>query len=458
MPAFPPARRRQARQARRGGPPGRSLPRRLQEGRGVDKEEPAPDRLLRRALRRSLPRRPEAARLHEGAGRRRREEGPVDRAGRQSAAAYNRRPLRPPVHVRLFPRRLRGPGGDPVDEAGLRPRRLPFRPVRKPAIAGKGKAAVFGAGPAGLSCAHYLALEGYPVTVFDERPAPGGVPANVIPAFRISSEDIAADIGQDQGPRRRIQPSADPGSVDLDALKQGGYTAIVIASGRSGAAANCRSRVPASRSSTRWSSWQAAHAGALRLGRASTATRPSSSPAAATPRWTPHASRHACPGKPAVSILYRRIAGRDAGGPRGVRGWRWPTAWPIPSCRCPSACRRPPAARFPLLRVREMTLGEPDASGRRVPVPSGPRPRHALRPRHRGRRRESRPGPVRGTGRRGGQERPPRRRSLDDGDEQARDSTPPATPGAARPASSRPRPTAAWPPTPSSAPRASNRR
>ncbi|HPB67126.1 MAG TPA: NAD(P)-binding protein, partial [Spirochaetales bacterium] len=53
--------------------------------------------------------------------------------------------------------------------------------VKKPAISDKGKTAVFGAGPAGLACAHYLALEGYPVTVFDTSSGPGGVPANVIP-------------------------------------------------------------------------------------------------------------------------------------------------------------------------------------------------------------------------------------------------------------------------------------
>ena len=66
--------------------------------------------------------------------------------------------------------------------------------VKKPAISGKGKTAVFGAGPAGLACAHFLALEGYPVTVFDTAREPGGVPANVIPRFRISRDDIAADI------------------------------------------------------------------------------------------------------------------------------------------------------------------------------------------------------------------------------------------------------------------------
>jgi putative selenate reductase len=57
-----------------------------------------------------------------------------------------------------------------------------------------GRTAVIGAGPAGLACAHHLALAGCGVTVFDSGPAPGGVPANVIPRFRITREEIAKDI------------------------------------------------------------------------------------------------------------------------------------------------------------------------------------------------------------------------------------------------------------------------
>jgi putative selenate reductase len=70
---------------------------------------------------------------------------------------------------------------------------VPAAPApRDPAI--KGKAAIIGAGPAGLACAHYLALAGFPVTVFDASSEPGGVPANVIPGFRIPRRDLLADI------------------------------------------------------------------------------------------------------------------------------------------------------------------------------------------------------------------------------------------------------------------------
>ncbi|MBU0954284.1 MAG: putative selenate reductase subunit YgfK [Spirochaetes bacterium] len=103
-------------------------------------------------------------------------------------------------------------------------------PKAAPAVSGKGKTAVFGAGPAGLACAHYLALHGYPVTVFDKAAAPGGVPANVIPSFRIDPADIAKDVN-------RIKQLGAQfmfgwyGAIDIPALKAEGYTSFVLASG-----------------------------------------------------------------------------------------------------------------------------------------------------------------------------------------------------------------------------------
>ena len=47
------------------------------------------------------------------------------------------------------------------------------------------KVAVIGAGPAGLSCAYYLALKGYPVTIFERLGEPGGMAAMGIPDYRL---------------------------------------------------------------------------------------------------------------------------------------------------------------------------------------------------------------------------------------------------------------------------------
>ncbi len=56
------------------------------------------------------------------------------------------------------------------------------------------KIAVIGAGPAGLSCAYYLAKKGYPVTVFDRNPAPGGMLTMGIPNFRLEKDTLNAEI------------------------------------------------------------------------------------------------------------------------------------------------------------------------------------------------------------------------------------------------------------------------
>ena len=56
------------------------------------------------------------------------------------------------------------------------------------------KIAVIGAGPAGMSCAYYLANKGYPVTVFDRNPVPGGMLTLGIPSFRLEKDVLNAEI------------------------------------------------------------------------------------------------------------------------------------------------------------------------------------------------------------------------------------------------------------------------
>ncbi len=53
--------------------------------------------------------------------------------------------------------------------------------------------AVIGGGPAGLACAFELAKLGYRVDLYD-RNLPGGVPRNSIPSFRLSEEEVRADV------------------------------------------------------------------------------------------------------------------------------------------------------------------------------------------------------------------------------------------------------------------------
>ncbi|MFV2073308.1 MAG: FAD-dependent oxidoreductase [Thermoanaerobaculales bacterium] len=74
-----------------------------------------------------------------------------------------------------------------------------FDPALLPRLQGPPEArthrvAVIGAGPAGLSCAHDLALMGYPVTVFEAAPRPGGMLTLGIPEYRLPRRLIEAEI------------------------------------------------------------------------------------------------------------------------------------------------------------------------------------------------------------------------------------------------------------------------
>jgi len=56
------------------------------------------------------------------------------------------------------------------------------------------RVAIVGAGPTGLSAAYYLARRGYPVTVFDAMPVPGGMMAIGIPEYRLPRAELTRDI------------------------------------------------------------------------------------------------------------------------------------------------------------------------------------------------------------------------------------------------------------------------
>jgi len=57
------------------------------------------------------------------------------------------------------------------------------------------KVAVIGSGPAGLTCAYYLALEGYKVTIFEKLPVAGGMLAVAIPEYRLPKALLKYEIG-----------------------------------------------------------------------------------------------------------------------------------------------------------------------------------------------------------------------------------------------------------------------
>ena len=94
------------------------------------------------------------------------------------------------------------------------------------------KIAVIGAGPAGMSCAYYLANKGYPVTVFDRNPVPGGMLTLGIPSFRLEKDVLNAeiDILREMGVEFRcgVEVGKD---VTIEQLRAQGYKGFYVAIG-----------------------------------------------------------------------------------------------------------------------------------------------------------------------------------------------------------------------------------
>jgi heterodisulfide reductase subunit A2 len=94
------------------------------------------------------------------------------------------------------------------------------------------KVGVVGAGPAGLSAAYYLALEGYPVTLFEKLPVAGGMLAVGIPDYRLPRDILEAEIRNllDMGVTLKTGMIFGR-DVTFDSLQKEGYNAFFIATG-----------------------------------------------------------------------------------------------------------------------------------------------------------------------------------------------------------------------------------
>ena len=94
------------------------------------------------------------------------------------------------------------------------------------------KIAIIGAGPAGMSCAYYLAHKGYPVTVFDRNPVPGGMLTLGIPSFRLEKDVLNAEIEilKEMGVEFRcgVEVGKD---VTIEQLRGEGYKGFYLAIG-----------------------------------------------------------------------------------------------------------------------------------------------------------------------------------------------------------------------------------
>ena len=95
--------------------------------------------------------------------------------------------------------------------------------------------AIIGAGPAGLSAAYYLRLEGYPVTVFEKQDRPGGMLLNGIPSFRLDKTALEAEIEIIEKMGAEIRCGVEVGKdVTIEELRKQGYKAFYVAIGLQG--------------------------------------------------------------------------------------------------------------------------------------------------------------------------------------------------------------------------------
>ncbi|MEG1179315.1 MAG: FAD-dependent oxidoreductase, partial [Oscillospiraceae bacterium] len=94
------------------------------------------------------------------------------------------------------------------------------------------KIAVIGSGPSGLSCAYYLAIDGYNVTVFEKQKVLGGMLTLGIPAFRLEKDVINAEIDILKELGVEFKTGVEVGKdMSLSDLRGQGYEAFYLAIG-----------------------------------------------------------------------------------------------------------------------------------------------------------------------------------------------------------------------------------
>ncbi len=109
----------------------------------------------------------------------------------------------------------------------------PFLPEKAPAR--DEKIAIVGSGPAGLTCAYYLAQQGYNVTIFEKLPVKGGMMAVGIPEYRLPKAELAKEIEVIEKLGVEIRTCVEFGrDISLESLKKDGYSALFMATGLHG--------------------------------------------------------------------------------------------------------------------------------------------------------------------------------------------------------------------------------
>ncbi len=107
-----------------------------------------------------------------------------------------------------------------------------LRDANRQRIGAGRKVAIVGAGPAGMSCAHELALMGFSVTVFEAQKIAGGMLVLGVPEYRLPREIVQAEIKAIESLGVEIRLNSRLGRDYLLAdLKQQGFEAVFIGIG-----------------------------------------------------------------------------------------------------------------------------------------------------------------------------------------------------------------------------------
>ncbi len=94
------------------------------------------------------------------------------------------------------------------------------------------KVVIVGSGPAGLCAAHELAINGFAVEILEAAPHPGGMPAQVIPSFRLPPRALQHDIRMLETMEITIKTGVCFGrDITLAEIWQSGADAVILAVG-----------------------------------------------------------------------------------------------------------------------------------------------------------------------------------------------------------------------------------
>src|SRR3989304_1616465 len=94
------------------------------------------------------------------------------------------------------------------------------------------RVAVVGAGPGGLTCAHFLSLKGYKISVYDAEDAPGGMLIQGVPEYRMPRDVLKKEIDALLDDNISLHTGVVLGrDITLDGLFASGFKSVFMALG-----------------------------------------------------------------------------------------------------------------------------------------------------------------------------------------------------------------------------------